>query len=456
MKKLTLHIPLSLILAVALLLAAAPVSFAAAEDMEERCIQYPAMENGFTVGLDLEGLTNPEVTYTWYTKALKPLSEIGSYTITCGTQNGDAISSETDEWEWDIIAFDFGDLLSDNDQIYYKVNGVERHSDWMFDLIFFEPTTITDVRVTADEVIPGETAATLSSYTTNSLYRCEVTINGETLYGRWEKAGYVLYYDSGEGYLSYREDRYSTGDEITVEELEMTKNGYRFFCWNTEEDGNGTDYAPGSTCIMGTSDIILHAVWAPVILGQPTPLNRYTVTLDPYYTAPSYQWCRLITTTTPLSEMELDMVFGTVDGDDVTSEDCDGDQYIALYRSMWSDLPSYLSFEYDGTLEDIGYELVSHEGSTYTYELQDREFSFLLETETPFTLSNVRFIETDAVNLKGETLDHLQQGEKGERYYCWIEADQNDTACSEIVTCLSDFGETPEIHEAEPSVPELS
>ncbi len=41
----------------------------------------------------------------------------------------------------------------------------------------------------------------------------------------------------------------------------LSKTGYTFAGWNTDEDGNGVSYAAGETFYMGTEDVILWAQW---------------------------------------------------------------------------------------------------------------------------------------------------------------------------------------------------
>jgi uncharacterized repeat protein (TIGR02543 family) len=41
----------------------------------------------------------------------------------------------------------------------------------------------------------------------------------------------------------------------------LSKSGYTFSGWNTEPDGNGTTYSPGSELTMGTANIVLYALW---------------------------------------------------------------------------------------------------------------------------------------------------------------------------------------------------
>lgn len=41
----------------------------------------------------------------------------------------------------------------------------------------------------------------------------------------------------------------------------LAKTGYTFAGWNTQADGNGTNYAEGATFAMGTTDVTLYAKW---------------------------------------------------------------------------------------------------------------------------------------------------------------------------------------------------
>ncbi len=41
----------------------------------------------------------------------------------------------------------------------------------------------------------------------------------------------------------------------------LRKENYAFVGWNTEVYGNGINYEPGTTLIMGNQNIILYAQW---------------------------------------------------------------------------------------------------------------------------------------------------------------------------------------------------
>jgi len=56
---------------------------------------------------------------------------------------------------------------------------------------------------------------------------------------------------------------YDQGATVTVESAGgLYKTGYIFETWNTQPDGKGDDYLPGSTFTMGTLPVILYAKWA--------------------------------------------------------------------------------------------------------------------------------------------------------------------------------------------------
>ena len=50
----------------------------------------------------------------------------------------------------------------------------------------------------------------------------------------------------------------------------LVNTRYAFKCWNTQADGKGTNYQPGSTLVMGASNLTLYAVW----------VDGYIVTYD--------------------------------------------------------------------------------------------------------------------------------------------------------------------------------
>ncbi len=88
-----------------------------------------------------------------------------------------------------------------------------------------------------------------------------------TLYAQWKlNATYtVTYIGNGNtsGIVPVDSKSYQPGDTVTVLNTtgSMVKAGYSFVTWNTASDGSGTNFAPGSTFMMGTSDALLYAKW---------------------------------------------------------------------------------------------------------------------------------------------------------------------------------------------------
>ena len=65
---------------------------------------------------------------------------------------------------------------------------------------------------------------------------------------------------------------YAQNDPVTVLGVgTLTSTGYNFGGWNTQANGSGTNYAPGQTFTMGTSNVTLYAKWT---------LNPYTFSND--------------------------------------------------------------------------------------------------------------------------------------------------------------------------------
>ncbi len=75
---------------------------------------------------------------------------------------------------------------------------------------------------------------------------------------------------------------YMTDSSVTVKDNYngLTQSGYNFWKWNTVPNGSGTDYLPGSTLTMGTSDVELYAQWFPI--------TNLSISIDPSSPAESY------------------------------------------------------------------------------------------------------------------------------------------------------------------------
>ena len=96
-----------------------------------------------------------------------------------------------------------------------------------------------------------------------------------------ENAGqYAVTYNANgatAGSIPAHDGLFSTGDTITVLENSgnLVRTGYNYIAWNTQANGLGTNYAPGQTFTMGSSEVILYAVWDEVV-AEPT----YSVTYN--------------------------------------------------------------------------------------------------------------------------------------------------------------------------------
>ena len=84
-----------------------------------------------------------------------------------------------------------------------------------------------------------------------------------TLYARWEKTYSVIYNGNGaeSGTVPVGDKAYIEGETVTIPDLNFTRDGYRLIAWNTEADGNGSDFFPGDSLSIGTTDITLYARW---------------------------------------------------------------------------------------------------------------------------------------------------------------------------------------------------
>ncbi|MBJ9992021.1 S-layer homology domain-containing protein [Paenibacillus sp. S28] len=71
---------------------------------------------------------------------------------------------------------------------------------------------------------------------------------------------------STEGEVPVDEQAYGTEDSVTVQGNSggLKKDGYDFAGWSRHSDGSGTLYKEGDTISVGSENITLYAVWAPV------------------------------------------------------------------------------------------------------------------------------------------------------------------------------------------------
>ena len=74
---------------------------------------------------------------------------------------------------------------------------------------------------------------------------------------------HVTYDANTTGYTGTTTDAnvYESGASATVQANGFSKDGYTFSTWNTQADGNGTNYAPNSSYTIGTEDVTLYAKW---------------------------------------------------------------------------------------------------------------------------------------------------------------------------------------------------
>lgn len=98
-----------------------------------------------------------------------------------------------------------------------------------------------------------------------------VIMNDTTIYAKWiSNSQYMLTYDPGAGSGDAVTDPngYVNGAEVKLGEVpegfQPPKEHYGFVCWNTAEDGSGTDYYPGAGYVMPEENVTLYAKWAPI------------------------------------------------------------------------------------------------------------------------------------------------------------------------------------------------
>ncbi|MGN0787260.1 MAG: InlB B-repeat-containing protein [Christensenellales bacterium] len=106
--------------------------------------------------------------------------------------------------------------------------------------------------VNFNDYAEGSTSFTNGSITLN-LYNTSV----QTFYN-WTK--YSVEYNANGGTGAPSSQIKSHGEDLTLSSQIPTRTDYTFICWNTEEDGSGDTYYPGSI-YSANDDVILYAQW---------------------------------------------------------------------------------------------------------------------------------------------------------------------------------------------------
>jgi uncharacterized repeat protein (TIGR02543 family) len=109
-----------------------------------------------------------------------------------------------------------------------------------------------------------------------------------TLYAQWTaNPTYSVTYDGNEatgGSVPIDSNDYEANATVTVagNTGSLVKSGYSFNNWNTQADGNGTNYSGGDTFSIGSSNVTLYARWTHIT-------RTYTVTFDAWGGSPTPQ-----------------------------------------------------------------------------------------------------------------------------------------------------------------------
>lgn len=84
-----------------------------------------------------------------------------------------------------------------------------------------------------------------------------------TLYAQWTQKLYSVTYDANgatSGTVPSDAKTYKLNDEVTVlQNTSLTKENFKFYCWNTAADGTGDDFFPGDKFNMPSGGITLYA-----------------------------------------------------------------------------------------------------------------------------------------------------------------------------------------------------
>ena len=159
-------------------------------------------------------------------------------------------------------------------------------------------TATYDSTMPSIAVIPTKTGYSFIGYYDstsggNKYYNADLTsankwdkTSSVTLYARWSAITYEIKFDGNgatSGNMANEEFVYDTAKKLTTNTY--SKLGYEFVGWNTERDGNGTNYSNNESILniitKENEEVVLYAKWKA---------NSYTVTLDDTrsYVEPTY------------------------------------------------------------------------------------------------------------------------------------------------------------------------
>ena len=102
--------------------------------------------------------------------------------------------------------------------------------------------------------------------------------SGATLYAIWKPNTYTVSYNLNGGTGSISNQTKIHNQTLTLTSTKPSRTNYEFVGWNTQSNGGGTTYLPGSS-YTSNSEIVLYAIWE-IAYQKPTITNLKIVRCD--------------------------------------------------------------------------------------------------------------------------------------------------------------------------------
>lgn len=102
--------------------------------------------------------------------------------------------------------------------------------------------------------------------------------SGATLYAIWTPNTYTVSYNLNGGTGSISNQTKIHDQTLTLTSTKPSRTNYEFVGWNTQSNGSGTTYLPGSS-YTSNSEIVLYAIWE-IAYQKPTITNLKIVRCD--------------------------------------------------------------------------------------------------------------------------------------------------------------------------------